>query len=414
MIAKRSLALLVASVIVASGCADENPVSPGTMDRLASLSVLKGAEGVRQVEGEIGPGATYALFVPEVWNGRLVLYAHGFRDAETPVDLRDQDNLASITGRLTAQGYAVGYSSYSENGYAVKDGMQRTQQLRGIFASRFGQPDKTLLMGHSLGGLIALGLAERFPEHYAGALVICGITGGSQAEVDYVANIRVLFDYFHPGVVPGELLDVPAGTRPKEDVEVPAMRAMTASLAHGSPESLRGAYAIAALMEGLGTPIPFIRNAGQAAEIQTLVGSIVYALSFHARGFEDLVSRTHGHSPFDNMGTVYTGALPQPVLDAVNSGVDRFNATPDARNYLQKYYTPSGSLQIPLVTLSNRFDPIAPSFHSELFRAAVSASGRSGLLVERSSANPFAYGHCNLTVDETMNAFAELSTRVGG
>ncbi len=50
----------------------------------------------------------------------------------------------------------------------------------------------------------------------------------------------------------------------------------------------------------------------------------------------DLLRRTHGHSFFDNMDTVYP--------PAVNEIVDRYVATPDARNYLQHYYTPSGDL----------------------------------------------------------------------
>lgn len=400
------------ATLALAGCADGGPLAPERVDPRTSATGAQTTDAVRQVEGEIGPGAKYALFVPEPWNGDLILYAHGFRDTDTPVDLRDQDNLLAIRERLTDQGYAVAYSSYSENGYAVKDGMQRTQQLRGIFASQFGQPEQTLLMGHSLGGLIALGLAERFPQHYDGALVMCGITGGSRETVDYIGNVRVLFDFFYPNVLPGDLLSMPSGTRPVEDVIGPATGAMTASLAQGSTESLHGAFAMAAIMEGLGTPMPIIRNAGQQVLVQTLVGSIVYALGFHARGFEDLIDRTHGRSPFDNTTTVYTGALPPQLLAAVNAGVDRFATTPDAQNYLAKYYEPTGELQIPLVTLNNPFDPIAAPFHADRYRSDVENSGRSDLLVERMTANPFGYGHCAISVDDTMAAFADLASRL--
>ena len=413
---RRSPFLLVLLMPLVSGCADETPVASESYVS-ESRAVVETVGGVRSVEGTVGNGARYALFVPETWNGQLVLYSHGYRDPDTPVDLRDQDNLPLLRDRLIEDGYAVGYSSFSENGFAVKDGMQRTEQLRGIFASHFGTPTQTLLMGHSLGGLIALGLAERFPQHYDGALVMCGIAGGSPETVDYIANIRVLFDFFYPGVLPGNLLSMPAGTRPREDIEGPAAAAMTATLATGSPQSMQGAFAIAALMEGRGTPIPYIQTLGTPTTIQTLVGSIVYALSFHARGFQDVIDRTHGHSPFDNHLTVYTGALPPSLLAAVNAppeqdGVQRFSTTPDAQNFLRKYYEPSGDLKIPLVTLNNPFDPISPRFHMEEYGEQLDAAGHSDLLVERTSANPFAYGHCAMSVDDTMDAFAALAARL--
>src|SRR5690606_11344521 len=145
---------------------------------------------------------------------------------------------------------------------------------------------------------------------------------------------------------------------------------------------------------------------------ETLVGSIVYALSFHARGFEDLIDRTHGHSPFDNLNEVYTGALPAAALAAVNAGVGRFGTTPDAQNFLVKYYAPTGELQIPVVTLNNPFDPISPAFHMASYRQQVATAGRADQLVEHTTANPYAYGHCAMSVDDTMNSFATLVSRL--
>ena len=58
--------------------------------------------------------------------------------------------------RWTNLGYAVVYPSFSENGYSFKNAVQRTHQLRGLFASAFGKPDRTYLAGHSLDGLAVL------------------------------------------------------------------------------------------------------------------------------------------------------------------------------------------------------------------------------------------------------------------
>jgi pimeloyl-ACP methyl ester carboxylesterase len=88
-------------------------------------------------------------------------------------------------GKPAVGGFA--FSSYSENGWAVKDGVQRTHQLLGIFTSKFGQPTRVYISGASMGGLIAIELAEKYPGVIA---------------VDYPANVRVLFDLFYPHVLP--------------------------------------------------------------------------------------------------------------------------------------------------------------------------------------------------------------------
>lgn len=272
-------------------------------------------------------------------------------------------------------------------------------QLRGIFASKFSKPDDIYLAGHSLGGLVALSLAERFPQHYAGALPMCGMIGGSRAEIDYVANVRVLFDFFYPGALRGGLLDLPEGVT-QQEVQARAIGAMTANL----PGSLQGAGAIAQIMAAKGTPVPVI-TANQTLAAQTLIQSITTALVFHARGFEDLYDRTHQHSPFDNRNTVYSG-LPSPLIDAVNAGVARYDATPDATNYLQHWYQPHGKLQIPVLTIDNRFDPVVPLFHESLYAGYVADAGASNLLAQRVAAQP--YGHCSISVDEMVAGLQDL------
>ena len=61
---------------------------------------------------------------------------------------------------LAPQGFAVAVSSFSENGWALKDGTQRTHQLLGVFASKFGKPARVYAAGASMGGLIVVGLRE--------------------------------------------------------------------------------------------------------------------------------------------------------------------------------------------------------------------------------------------------------------
>ena len=345
------------------------------------------AAAVQVVEGEVGPGALYAIFVPDDWNGDLILYAHGFVDAARPTALPTADEIEPLRDRLNELGYAVAYSSYSENGLAVKDGAQRTKQLRGIFVSEFGTPDHTYLMGHSLGGLVNVLLAEKHPNLFDGALPMCGIIGGSQAQIDYIANVRVVFDFFYPGVLPGDALNVPEGLDLQNDVILPVILAIQANPA--------GAGAISAVGQ---SPVPWSTPA-------ELVESIVRAIGFNFRGFEDVLRRTHGHSPFDNTGTVYAGFLPQPILDALNALADRFSSTPDAENYMENFYQPTGELEIPVLTLHNVLDPVAPLLHEPAYQMIVAEAGSSGMLVQRTVNR---YGHCEFEVQEMVQAFQDL------
>ena len=392
-----------------AACDQSNPVAPSA-ERLsataAKSTVTEPVAGpwARVVQGETGPGALYALYVPRTWNGDAVYYAHGFRDAESPVDLRDQDSFYATRDQLGAQGYAVAYSSYSENGFAVKDGAQRTHQLRGRLNAELPRnPTRSFLVGHSLGGAIALDLAERYPSQYDGALLVCGMVGGSLLQTQYLGHVRALFDFFYPGGLPGSVLGVPAGTVVTLPQVVAAVQANPVPL-----------FAIASTAQA---PLPFVpigsvTNPATPA-FQTLVGSLFGALSFHARGINNILDLTHGHSPFDNSTTVYAPgtlllppAVTNPLLAAANAGVTRYEMDTSARNYLDKHFTPTGNLQVPVLTMHNTWDPGVPAFHERALQQAVQTAGASEFLVQRSVPS---YGHCNISSALVLQGFADLT-----
>jgi pimeloyl-ACP methyl ester carboxylesterase len=226
----RDLVLVAITAVVILGCGDSSPLSPASQPgELGSSPSLK-VEGPAHIDGEIGPGAHYEVDIPVDWNGDLVLYAHGYRDPL--IDVSEETNAVEqlLRGDLLTRGFGFGWTSYSENGFAVRDGAQRVHQLRGVFTSRFGVPNKTYVIGTSMGGLIALELAERHPSQYAGALLRCGIISGNKPAVDYIWNIRALFDYFFPGVLPGDALTVPVGLSFNADVVPAAVPAILSNL----------------------------------------------------------------------------------------------------------------------------------------------------------------------------------------
>ena len=399
--------LLAGALLAASACADSNPLAPSSA-AFGKGSVTEPVTGpwARIVEGETGPGSLYAIYVPREWNGDAVFYAHGIRPPLAPITLSDQDNFFEVRDALGAQGYAFVYSSFSENGLVVKDGALRTHQLRGLLASEIrGQPVRSYLAGYSLGAGIAVYLAEHFPRQYDGALSMCGMIGGSQIELDYAGHVRALFDYFYPGVLPGDVTQV---TEP-----LLTQAQITALVVGAISSNPTGLYSIASTVQTplAYAPIGSVTNPADPA-FQTLVQSLVTALYYQHIGTNDMVARTHGHTPVDNTQTVYTvGTLiiPNPALAFLiaqaNQGVQRYAATPDAQNYNEKWFAPTGNLQIPVVSVHNLWDPLVPYFHEAAYAQAVAEAGSSAMLLQRAVAN---YGHCNFPTSLVLSSFQTL------
>src|SRR3954468_6518084 len=208
-----TIPFLAGTILAAVSCTDRSPIAPSIDPTAANAKVTTPGTGpwAKVVEGETGPGSQYALYIPTQWNHEVIYYSHGIRPPNDPITLNDQDNFFEVRDALGAQGYAFAYSSFSENGLAVKDGAQRTHQLRGLLASELkGQhPNPSYLAGFSLGALVALELGEKFPDQYSGVLAMCGMIGGTPLELQYVGDVRALFDAYYPGVLPGSVISVP-------------------------------------------------------------------------------------------------------------------------------------------------------------------------------------------------------------
>ncbi len=122
----------------------------------------------REVVGVDTNGAQFALFLPYHWNGDLAVYAHGFIDPAASIALPDAAPVdvapwvVELRERLLQAGYAVAYSSFSENGWAVNDGAQRTRELRPLFSYYFPTPNRTFVIGRSLGALTTMLLVEKY------------------------------------------------------------------------------------------------------------------------------------------------------------------------------------------------------------------------------------------------------------
>lgn len=370
-----SLLVLLALVGCSQDTNDTNKMALGGLEKDLVLDA-----DFTMVEGDFGTGSMYQLYCPNSWNGSLVVYAHGyaFPDEDPALPIIDE-----IRDGLMEMGYGVAYSSYSETGWAVHVAMNETRQLRGLFSGAFGHPDKTYLMGVSMGGNISVALAERNPNLYDGVVPLCGVVGGTKMAVYYIFNLRVLFDIYYPGVLPGN--------------------------ANFVPEELSAGYAFYLAQQALmANPMPAFEMAGihpvniQYADATELFTAILTGIYFHVGSYTDFLDRTHGHDFFDNSEIWYSGSSDD---EALNAAIPRFTSTPDAEAYLRQWYEPTGKLKIPAVTIHTTRDEVAQIFHEDRYFEKVSAAGYSDNLVQHYIDR---FGHCAFTLDEILAAFNEM------
>lgn len=376
------MGLVLALTATVLGCG-AGVVAPAAAPAVAASEVTSGPQVVK---GEIGPGALYELYLPAGWNGDLVLYAHGYCGfAVTQNTAADcLPTSAALRTAILAAGYALGWSSFSDAGMTVKDGAIRTQQLKGLFTANFGTPAHTYLLGESLGAAVVMHLAEANPQNFDGVLVNSGILAGVAFQLDFYSNVRVLFDYFFPGILPPELMP----TTQFNAVVAPAL--LAAMAAH--PERVADLAAVNQV--GLDHGIP--------AEIpNAVVTALMFITSDRFTG--DIIERTHGRDFFDNRAVRYTGSSDD---EALNAGVARFTAHPDTRNMLEQWYEPTGNLKIPVVTLHATRDPVVSILHETAYAERVAAAGNSEMLLQRIYNRA---GHMPFTVPEKIAALNDLA-----
>ncbi len=141
---------------------------------LALLILLLPMASVGAVTMEQGTleGAPFALARPDgVWNGGLLILAPGMRPTgapRTPELDPDQPGYRSLLGN----GWIIATSSYRRNGVVITDALNDLDNLVEHVAKTHGQPMRVLVEGESMGGTLALLVAEREAGLYHGVVAI--------------------------------------------------------------------------------------------------------------------------------------------------------------------------------------------------------------------------------------------------
>lgn len=317
-------------------------------------------------------GAEYQVKVPHRWNGTLVLFSHGYYPEAypPPPGYVMMSTAESTEGWLLEHGYALAASNYTGvTGFAVEPALRDQVRLLDWFTEEVGRPRRTISSGMSMGGLVAVALAERHPHRFDGVLSQCGEydgLGSWNVSLDLNFAVRTL-------LTDDDTIELVKARDPQATVD-----ALHAAIESALPTGQgRAKLALIAALGNVGDwisahdPAPTTLEGRIRAQAQWVDQAYVWGIG--ALGRVDLERRAGGN-PSWNTGIDYRRQLAvSGRLDLVRSayraaGLDlgadlaalnaapRVKADPKAVAYTYRNTVVRGTTPAPVVTLHNPAD----------------------------------------------------------
>jgi pimeloyl-ACP methyl ester carboxylesterase len=343
--------------------------------------------------GLLKTGAEYYISAPESLSGAdLIIYAHGYYSPYETDQWEPSDD--EINGKLFSEiandlHFAYATTSYSLPGLNVPMAVSDLVALVEYFVETKWQPEHIYLIGASEGGLITTLSLEQHPSIYSGGIATCGPVGNFRNQINYLGDFHVVFNYFFPGIVPGDPEGIPAGTYAQwENIKTAVENAITAN-----PGKTRQLLAV--------TRAPI----DPADPVSSTVKTVTDILWYNVFATEDAKEKLGG-KPFSNRFKWYSGSNNDFRL---NFRIKRYRAEQIAIDNINQYYQTSGDLSVPIVMLHTTGDPIVPYWHEPLYRLKVFANG-SGLM--HTNIPVVRYGHCEFEMQDILVGIAVLVFKV--
>ena len=123
--------------------------------------------------GKIG-NAPFKIIIPKDWNNGLIMYVRGAGGGGPSDDLVEDEYKRKFNNTITSRGFAVAYSAFSKKDNAYTEALEETESLRSYFENKYGITGRTIITGHSMGGMISIATIEKYKDKYDGALPMCG------------------------------------------------------------------------------------------------------------------------------------------------------------------------------------------------------------------------------------------------
>ncbi|CAG9177069.1 S9 family peptidase [Cupriavidus respiraculi] len=353
-------------------------------------------------------GAGYRIEVPKNWNGKLVMYAHGYAGTVPELSV----SMPSIRRHLLNAGYAWAASSYSKNYYDVRAGLEDTNALALAFprialdnGRALAPPGRVYIVGHSMGGHIAAAAvdeenieAANHKVRYHGAVPMCGVLGDTE-----------LFNYFGAyQTAAQQLAGFPASSWPVPNWAqiAPAVQAALFVSYPGAttPQGDKLKQVVKGLTGGE-RPLFDISFGGPAARpLQDAVWSTF--------GQDGSVNGILNKNVVDTRGITFqldndpaVSAVEQAFNDTIYRVVPADDANRARRDGVRWIPKTNARIGVPVVTLHTLGDMYVPFSMEQIYKRRADANGTANWLVQRAIRG---ISHCDFTVAEQQTAFDDM------
>ncbi|MBI5894588.1 MAG: carboxylesterase family protein [Desulfobacterales bacterium] len=373
---------------------------------------LTGARAYSGAQAQAG----YRIEIPETWQAGddLVMYAHGYVDAAQPrLSVTSPGRLRNY---LIANGFAWAASSYTANGYNIASGVQSTKALLDYFKQTHGEPGRVFLVGHSMGGHVTARTITdpNFKADYDGALPMCGVVGGGVELFSYFLDWGLLANYYAE-------LDYEV---PFTSGQLPAFQAALFGAAgdgHGAlgyipPLGAFGAVGAMAVLNPDGEALKaatMYRSGGLRPLYDTAFSRwATFAIGSQSLSWLRDPTAGSGTNMVGNGSTIYRlddDPEPSEAEIALNSGIRRVSDPTYA--FEESMLAVTGDVDIPVLTLHTLGDLFVPFSMEQIWARRIAAAGNADLFRSRAIRSG---GHCAFTVQEEVQAFAELIAWANG
>lgn len=350
--------------------------------------------------GETASGAHWRIEAPDDWQAGdpLVLYQHGFSfDASLP-----EPSLGPLRELQLAEGYAIAGSSFSQRGWAVFTAVDDNRELLSLVRQKLGEPGEIVPFGGSLGGLLALKIAEHpdFRDKVKGVYALCPAAAGARVW-DAAIDLRLAYEVIcagngelPTGAAPYpwayDLADIPMdlGDFEEQAKMLETLLPLNECTGINLPENLRG--------EGMKQRLAKLKTFTGIDDDKFLVTNIAY--STYALG--DLVrdpGKLDGASPFSTGGVNYGDA-------AIDAAIARVASDPIARLRMRWFSDFRGEVGMAKVlSLHTSGDQLVIPANQDALRKALPVNQLTSVLVAEDAPT-----HCGFKVAEGIAGWEAL------
>jgi pimeloyl-ACP methyl ester carboxylesterase len=379
------------------------------------VAAAPAAAGTQRFEGVLND-APYKILVPDNWNGELLMYAHGYgyterldmsnwfnySYADAAPDTYIAPNGLKMEEILLGRGYALAGTAFRGIGYQVKDGMHDLISLAGLFSDLAGKPSRTILIGYSMGGLMALKSAESVPI-YDGIIAACAVSSGASKSTDLTGAFAMGYDVLF-GWPPawGKWYDV----RNDIDFFTDVYPVLLAQLDPTSVDFFENIAKFEFLRVVLDSPFEgFYQGPTWVGTRMFFITQVMGELESKAKGpvvqnADHVYLLSDGDRDYLKTFLGFTDPQIDFLLGEMNARTTVTAGKPQ-RHYLAKYADITGDLRRPVVSIHSVYDGIANIASEGLLRDAVAAANKEGMLVQAFTDGVY---HCGFSSDQLLSA----------